>query len=79
MDMSKEERTLALDEAQEKLFEAIELIESAFPNDGWVEAYVVAPLQIRASRDNPYLSSNPNLDDLKDRIEDEESSEVDYM
>ena len=63
-----------LQEAQEKLYEAIRLLEiyCRETNDRNAEVYLVAPLKIHAGRDHGYLSSDLNIDDLIDRLDETE-------
>lgn len=69
---SKEEKIDALRDAQEKLFEVIETLESVFPDDGNVHAYMIDHLKIKASSGHGFLSSDLNFDELIERVQDDE-------
>jgi len=66
--MDRNERLATLEEAQEKLQEAIELIEQAVRgqrNERGVDAYLLATLKMCASNDHGYLGRQDyNLGDL---------------
>jgi len=68
------QRVLLIEDAQEHLVKAIDLLEEAFPKDGMVQAYVIDHLKILTSRDlaHGYLTSDTNLDDLIEQTEDGE-------
>jgi hypothetical protein len=65
----KEDRIQAIDEAQQLIYEAVEKIKFAFPGDGNVSAYIIAPLEILAGEGHGYVTRDTNLDDLRNRIE----------
>ena len=71
--MSKQELVDLVKEAQEKLLEVIELLDGYVKetDDGNASAYIVDHLSIIASRDHGFCSSDLNLDDIVDRIENE--------
>jgi len=71
--MSKQELVDLVKEAQEKLFEVIELLDGYVKetDDGNASAYIVDHLSIIASRDHGFCSHDLNLDDIVDRIESE--------
>lgn len=66
-----------LQEAQEKLYEAIRLLEIYVreTNDRNAQAYLVDHLKIFAGRDHGFLSSDLNIDDLIDRLDEEGEEE----
>ena len=64
-----------VEEAQEKLFEVIELLEEACEGDSDAEAYVVDHLKIYASANHGFCSGDLNLDDLKERYSSDEEDE----
>ena len=68
MEQTNEEKIEMLQEAQDKLFEVIELIEEVFPNDGNIEAYLTDHLRIFAHEEHGFLSSDLNIDELMARI-----------
>lgn len=57
-----------LEEAQEKLFECIELLEEAVGDDANAKAYLIDHLKIFASDDHEFLSDDLNIDKLISRI-----------
>ncbi len=63
-----------LQEAQEKLYEAIRLLEIYCHETGDrnAQAYLVDHLKIFAGRDHGFLSSDLNIDDLIDRLDENE-------
>lgn len=69
--MTAPELTEILRDAQEKLFEAIELLEQYVQatDDKAAEAYIVDHLKIMASRDHGFLSRDTNIDDLIAAVE----------
>ena len=69
MNYSKQEKIDMLLDAQEKLFEVIETIEEVFPEDGNVKAYMIDHLRIKASSDHGFLSSDLNINELIERIQ----------
>ena len=71
MELTKEEKIEKLREAQEKLFEVIYAIGDVFPDDADIKAYLIDHLRIYASGEHGFLTSDPNLDELIARIEEE--------
>ena len=67
-----------LTDAQAELFNAIEHLETYVreSNDTEADNYLLAQLKILASRQHGYLSSDLNIDDLLERLDDTE--ELDY-
>ncbi len=70
--LDKCERIEILEEAREHLETAVELIEQVFPSDKYVRAYMIDQLRIRVSSDHGFLSGDLNMDNLIERLEDEE-------
>jgi hypothetical protein len=70
--MTQTERIELVEEAREKLQEAIELLRQAFPNDPYVDAYMIDHLQVRVGGDDLFLSCDLNMTQLIERIEKEE-------
>ena len=68
-------RVELVEEAQEKLFEVIELLEEACEGDSEAEAYIVDHLKIYASANHGFCSGDLNLDELKERYSSEEDEE----
>ena len=66
-----------VEEAQEKLFEVIELLEEACEGDSEAEAYIVDHLKIYASANHGFCSRDLNLDELKEKYSSEEDEEED--
>ena len=62
-----DERIDMIREAQEHLFQAIEILEKATAGDGNAKAYLVDHLKIMASEDHGFLSRDLNLDKLIER------------
>lgn len=64
-------------EAQEHLNEAISLLETYVreANDSYAEDYIVDHLKIFAGRDHGFLSSDLNLDDLLEQLDDHEEDQ----
>lgn len=62
-----DERIDMIREAQEHLFQAIEILEKATAGDGNAKAYLVDHLKIMASQDHGFLSRDLNLDKLIER------------
>jgi len=75
--MEKQEKAIILEElreAQEKLFEAIELIEMAIEgtkSEANTKAYLVDHLKIMASNNHDFLSNDLNIDKIIEDIENE--------
>jgi hypothetical protein len=67
--LDSHERVHILMEAQEKIFEAIDLIKEVFPDDRQVKSYVLDHLQIIASSDHGFLDNSLNIDKLIARVE----------
>jgi hypothetical protein len=65
--MEPSDKVLTIEEAQEHLFEAIELLEQACAEDKNAQAYVLDHLKILAGSGHGFMSSDLNLDDLKYR------------
>lgn len=65
------EKTYMLTEAREHLQEAIDLLEQVFPDDGYVQAYMIDQLKIRASSGHGFLSGDLNMDKLIEMVENE--------
>jgi len=70
-------RVELVEEAQEKLFEVIELLEEACEGDSEAEAYIVDHLKIYASANHGFCSRDLNLDELKEKYSSEEDEEED--
>ena len=64
-----------VEEAQENLFEVIELLEEACEVDPNAKACLVDHLKIYASADHGFCSRDLNLDELKERYSSEEDEE----
>jgi hypothetical protein len=66
-------------DAQANLFEAIDRIEAYVraTNDIEADNYLLAQLKILASRQHSYLSSDLNIDDLLERLDDREPADDD--
>ncbi len=73
--MDKHELLDLLEDAQEKLFEAIELLNWYVKEtgDSNAKAYLVDHLEIMASREHSFTSRDVNIDDLKDRLFEDEA------
>jgi hypothetical protein len=74
MSIDYDERIEQLDEAQEKLKEAISLIEEAVDGldcEANTKAYLIDHLKIMASEGHGYLSRDLNLDKVRETIEEE--------
>ena len=69
-----------IDEAQEALFSAIELIEAycQMAKDSNAKAYLLDHLKIMAGADHGFLSRDLNLDTLRDNIMFTEEDENEY-
>ena len=69
-EQKKQEWVDILYDAQEKLFEAIEMVEMYVreSGDGHTEAYILAQLKIAASNEHGYLSSGVNLDQVIEQL-----------
>lgn len=79
--MNKEELKDLLIDAQEKLFEAIEMLEDYVRETGDrnANAHLVDHLKVMASDDHEFLSRDLSIDKLIERIdEDEMDDEEDY-
>lgn len=75
--LTKRERTELVEEARECLERAIECVAKAFPGDEYVKAYMLDHLRICASRDHGFLSRDINMDDLIERLDDDEAGDED--
>jgi len=73
--MDKEEKVDLLREAQEKLFEAIELIEVAVGDNANVQAYLIDHLKIFASEGHGFLSGDLNIDKVIENLWEGESDD----
>ena len=62
-----QERIDMIREAQDLLFQAIEILEKATKGDGNAKAYLVDHLKIMTSQDHGFLSRDLNLDTLIER------------
>lgn len=65
--LTNEERTDMLRDAQQMLYDAIDLIERAVrgtSREDYTDAYITSHLKIMASQDHGYLSRDTNLDDM---------------
>lgn len=74
--MKTDERIELLREAQEKLAEAIDLIEDAVAGSlrqGNVEAYIVDHLRIMATADHGFVSRDLNLDNVIKGLREDEA------
>ena len=73
--MTRREKIELLRKAQRKLFEVVEIIEEVFPDDRNVKAYLIDHLRIYASGEHGFLTSDPNIDELIEKIEERHSEE----
>lgn len=66
-----------LEEAQEKLYEAIRLLEIYVRETGdrYAEAYLVDQLKVHAGRDHGFLSSDLNIDDIIEHLDEIQEDE----
>lgn len=69
--MDKQEKIDVLRDAQDKLFECIELLEDVVGDDANAMAYLVDHLKIFASDEHGFVSSSLNIDKLIQQIEEE--------
>jgi len=69
--MTTKEKINAIDEAQEKLYEAIELLEPIADEDSNFRAYFLDHLKIMAGEGHEFLSRDLNLDKMRERIKEE--------
>ncbi len=67
--MDREEKIDLLINAQEKLFECIELLEDAVGDDKNVNTYLIDHLKIFLSNDHGFLSNNLNIDKVIEDIQ----------
>lgn len=70
--MKPTDKMLAVEQAQELIYEAIEILEQACADDKNAQAYVLDHLKILAGSGHGFMSRDLNLDDLKDRYSGEE-------
>jgi len=78
--MTKDERIECIDDAQEKLGEVIELIEKAVSGlgiEGMTRAYLIDHLKIYHTNSHGFLSNDPNLDRLREQLEDSDEALID--
>jgi hypothetical protein len=73
--MNQQEKLDLLADAQEKMFEIIEILEAVFPNDGNVNAYMIDHLKIAASEGHGFLSNDLNFDKLMERVKYDDGEE----
>ena len=68
-------------DAQAELFNAIEHLERYVrdTDDREAESYIVEQLKIIASRDHGFLAGDLNLDDLMERLDEEDDKEEDDL
>jgi len=71
MELTVEEKIWKLEEAQAMLLDVIELIESVFPDNASIKAYLTDHLRIYASDEHGFVTSDPNLSELISKIEEE--------
>jgi len=69
--MTTEEKLLELDEAQMKFIEAIDTVESIVGSDPNIKAYWIDHARIMASSGHGFLSRDLNLDEIKQRVEED--------
>lgn len=81
--LTKDERIDMVQQAQELLHEAIELVERAVAGTGaerYTDAYLLAQLKIRAGSGHGYLTNDQTLDDVIESLqEDEEEGDDEEM
>jgi len=74
--MSREEKVDAIREAQDKIFEALDLLRAVADGDEHARAYIIAPLEIVASDGHGWLTRDTNLDKWIEQIENEDEEET---
>ena len=65
------EKTEAVERVRDLVLEAAQILREVFPDDELVRRAFVAQLEIVAGNDHGWLSRDPNLGDLLERLEDE--------
>ena len=68
--MTKEERVCQLEEAREKIAEALEMIRDATEGNTYVEAYLCAPLAVMVE-EGAYLSHDVTISWVIERVNEE--------
>jgi len=71
--MKTKTQIVFVQKAQEKLFEAIKLLNEAVGNDEYIKTYLIDKLEILASNDHGFLADDLNCDKV---IEDLEKGDV---
>lgn len=74
------EKIAMIEEAQNKLHEALDLVRKAIEdldNSVFYEAYILDHLRIMIDADHDFMSCDPNLDDIIDSLRNEASDEED--
>jgi len=74
--MEREEIRDALEEAQELIFQAIEILEPALAGNANAQAYLLDHLKILASNDHGFLSRDLNLSQLIDEYSGEDEDDA---
>ena len=71
--MEREDQISAIQDAQEKLYEAIEILASVAKarDDSHADSYLIAPLKIHTSDNHNYLTRDFNCDKWIHEIQDE--------
>ena len=67
--MNTEYKIKTLREAQELLYQAINLIEQAVGDDLAINSYLIAPLKIHAGAGHGYLTNDLNIDEVIEKLE----------
>lgn len=70
--MDKNEKIQNVREAQDKIFEAIDLLNEAVGDDGYAKTYLIEQLQTLASSDHGFLCGSFNCDKLIEHLEEDE-------
>jgi len=67
--MTKEEKIEIIDEAQQKLYEVIDLLEPIAEDDSNFRTYWLDHLKIMVGKGHGFLSRDLNLDEVRESIE----------
>ena len=67
--MEKEKKVYLVREAQEKIFEAIEILDEAVGDNMHTRVYLIEQLQIIAGEGHGFLSNDLNCDKVIDELE----------
>jgi len=79
MKEGNQEKIDKVEQAQDKLKEAIEILEEAVGDDGHTRAYLIDQIKTLTSSDHEFLCGDFNCDKLMEQLREDDDDDEDHM